>query len=400
MLVSLQGTWTLCVKALYAAFPSRFIVSGANSGNGTYPVIDKMTPLTVIGKQWTLSIQHDIGNGFQESETHIKFPVKNGFNYEFEIKSNGGGFDNLILSCTTPVTIHDFLIYGHASTYQKNNIFNPGHRDRFVIDTPLGLHRAMKNEALNDYITRFYPDRITPNVATPFHPVVLPLSDELAPSQVQLLYKRLANNNNEQLSMRVSDNARLEMDGHMDLEHFDLLKILQTNVTARNNQIPANTAVEAVNLSKAGKNGGTVPASFTTLSFETYERTSQEKMSGIYTAKGARQPVGDTTTDMNGNFIFRFTGWHQLSEAFAQSPGDIMTVKLPDVILSLKNYLSPYNTTYETVPYHNVTNLQRIDISLPQNDIPPAGRIKATAKPKAKSDAINKTKVATINRNK
>jgi len=400
MLVTLQGTWTLQVKALYAALPSRFIISGANSGNGTYPITHPMTPLTVTGKKWTIAIQHDSGQGFQESETHIKFPVKNGYNYEFDIISTNGGSDTLILSCTTPVTIHDFLIYGHASSHQKNSVFNPGHlHERFVIDTPQGLQQAMKNEALRDYITRFYADRITSEPVTPFHPIVLPLSDELAPSQVQLLYKRLASGNGLPF-MRISDNARLEMDGDMALEVFDLLKTLQTNVTARNNQIPANTAIAAVNLCKATKSGMTAPASFTTLSFETYERTSQEKMAGIYTAKGVRQAVGDTTTDMNGNFIFRFAGWNQLSETFARSPGDIMTVKLPDVMLSLKNYLSPYNTIYETIPYHNVTNLQRIDISLPLNDIPPAGRIKPTAKAKIKPNTSGKTKVTTIGRNK
>lgn len=396
MLVTLQGTWTLQVKALYAALPLRFIVSGANSGNGTYPVTYPMKPLTVIGRQWAISVQHDSGNGFQESETHIKFPIKNGCYYEFDIRSSAAGFETFTLSCTTPVTIHDFLIYGHAFTYSKNPVFNPGHRDRFVIDTPQGLQEAMKNEALKDFITRYYPDRIIADTVAPFRPIVLHLSDELAPTQVQLLYKRIADGHDRSSG---STGDAPEMDDDMQLEHFDLLKTLQTNVSARN-PFPANAAIAAVNLSKPRNNSGATPTSFTTLSFETYERTSPEKMAGIYSGKGARQSLGATTTDMNGNFIFRFTGWKQLSEAFAQSPGAIMTVKLPDVILSLKNYLSPYNTTYESIPYHNITNLQRIDVCLPQNDIPPAGQIKTTAKSKRKSDSINNAKVATLPQNK
>ncbi|MDQ3022633.1 MAG: hypothetical protein M3R36_19025 [Bacteroidota bacterium] len=36
MLISMQGSWTIKVKAKNAAFPQRFIVSGAATGNGTY----------------------------------------------------------------------------------------------------------------------------------------------------------------------------------------------------------------------------------------------------------------------------------------------------------------------------------------------------------------------------
>ena len=36
MTIALQGAWTVKVKGKSAAFPQRFIVAGATTGNGTY----------------------------------------------------------------------------------------------------------------------------------------------------------------------------------------------------------------------------------------------------------------------------------------------------------------------------------------------------------------------------
>ena len=92
MIISMQGNWTIGVKAKNAAFDQRFIVSGAASGNGTHAGTPGTT-VAVTGWQWSIAIQNNPGKGFQLSDTVLKFPHKVGGNYVFEIWSNDAGGD-------------------------------------------------------------------------------------------------------------------------------------------------------------------------------------------------------------------------------------------------------------------------------------------------------------------
>ena len=61
MIISMQGNWTVRVKAKSAAFPQRFIISGATTGNGTHAGTVGTT-VAVTGAQWTIAIQNDPGS--------------------------------------------------------------------------------------------------------------------------------------------------------------------------------------------------------------------------------------------------------------------------------------------------------------------------------------------------
>lgn len=384
MLVTMQGTWTLTVKAKYAAFPQRFIISGATSGNGTYLANEKMAPVTVSGKQWTIAIQNDAGQGFQLSDTRIKFPVKNGNNYQFDIESNDAGndkdFNDLILTCSTPVAINDFIIYGNATTYKGRCFFNPCNRNIFIIDTYAGLLEALKNDYLKKIIAQLYPERIPPVITGPnppdpapyFKPIVINLEEDLQPSKVQLLYR---NTTDKTTASVASKDKQDDTQNPLAATNFDLVKSLQTNIATKVNPALAIDKVAlASQLDKLRLVCTTAPASYITLSFEEYDRTLSEKLGGVHTGNGNRQLLGDTITDANGNYIFRFT-FSVLDQLFESindiAPGENITVvRLPDIIVKVKDTQAPFNVLYESAPYYNIPTLKRIDLCLPQSKIP------------------------------
>src|SRR5262245_2756385 len=117
MFISMQGNWTITVKSMESDNPRRFIVSGAASGNGTYNATVGMDAVNVTGDVWTIATQYNSGAGFQQSDTRLKFPVKQGGNYKFDIESNDDpsfvDFDDLILTCSTPAASDTYLVYGN-----------------------------------------------------------------------------------------------------------------------------------------------------------------------------------------------------------------------------------------------------------------------------------------------
>jgi len=147
MIIAMQGNWKVTVKSKSAALQQRFIVQGATAGNGTHPGTPGTT-VDVIGNQWSIAIQNKPSSGWQTSETQLKFPKQIGGNYEFEIWSNDAGsdtdFNDLILICSTPVNINDFILYGNVTLYSGLCIYNPCRKFPFVIETYPGLLKALK----------------------------------------------------------------------------------------------------------------------------------------------------------------------------------------------------------------------------------------------------------------
>jgi len=121
MAIPMQGSWTVSVKSKSADFPQRFIIAGADTGNGTYVGAVATPPIAVTGAHWRIQIQNNPGSGFIDSADQIKFPTVSGGQYRFDIESNDAGgdqdFNDLILTCSTPVTQTDFLVYGSATSY-------------------------------------------------------------------------------------------------------------------------------------------------------------------------------------------------------------------------------------------------------------------------------------------
>lgn len=380
MVISMQGSWTVSVKSKSAAFSQRFVISGANSGNGVHPGAPG-TSVNVTGAQWTIAIQNDPGTGFQLSNTMLKFPHKVGGNYEFDIRSDDaagdGDFNDLILTCSTPATINDFIIYGNTSLYSGRCIFNPCRRYPFVIETEVALRDALKNAKFREVLTRLYPERI-PDLHLPpppdpppyFKPIVLDISGELMQPRTAQVFRRIETNDTK--------SKRADAAHNFAESNFERVRTASVGASTRSNLLSSSVSAQHLSAELAGIIDGLLfgcqiePASNITLSFEEYDRTMSEKAGGAYTGTGARRVLGDTITDTNGNYIFRFR--FDMTLPFLEDANDIAVgedvnvVVYPDVIVKVLG-ASPLNVQYESAPYNNIPNLKRIDLCLPRSTV-------------------------------
>lgn len=379
MAISMQGNWTVKVRSKEAAYAQQFVISGATSGNGIYPGTVG-TSVNVTGKQWSIAIQNNPGTGFQLSDTKIKFPHKVGTNYEFEIWSNDAwigdkDYNDLILVCSTPVNINDFIIYGNASLYAGHCWFNPCWKGPFVIDTYESLIEVLKNSKLRDEIGRLYPERIPhlpdPPDPGPFKPIVIDLDKEIMQPKIALVYKRIQNADTKSGAKLKTE----ELTSEFSVSNYTFLKSVQKKPVLADIISSQTELAGIIDELVYAQLCSVKPASNITLSFEEYDRTAGEKAGGAYTGTGNRQLLGDSITDAYGNYIFRFTfdmTFPYIADSTDIAGGeDINVVAYPDVIVKVISF-SPYKVLYESAPYYNISNLRRIDLCLPKSSVPPS----------------------------
>jgi hypothetical protein len=386
MIIAMQGNWNVKFKSKSAAYKQRFIVSGAAWGNGTYDYDTyKDNTIGVGGDQWTIAIQNEpTGGSWQLSDTKLKFPRQIGGNYEFDIHSNDAGsdsdFNDLILTCSTPVNINDFIIYGNVSLYSGNCLFNPCRPYLHVIETPLALSEAMKNVTLREILMRDYRDRIpeeeeypTPPIPDPepFKPIVIDLFGQATMPRTELVYQRLES---EKPKSRAKAKKSDDSDSYAK-SNFSLINTVNMESSRAAMSAVSNVAAASI-LDGLRLKGCTVgSATNTTLTFEEYDRTAAELAGGPYTGTGNRRLLGDTITDMEGNYIFRFSfdmSFPGIEDSTDIAPGeDVNVVAYPDVIVKVTGF-SPDTVLYESAPYRNIPNLKRINLCLPKSQIQPS----------------------------
>lgn len=369
MYITMQGDWTVAVKSKSAAFDQRFVISGSDTADGIYDGVVG-TSVNVNGKQWTISIQNNPGGGFQASEPQLKFPRRIGNEYVFDIHSNDAGgdsdFNDLVLTCSSPASLFDHIVYGNVTLYSGLCLFNPcRERGIFVIETPDALREALKNPKIYECIQQYYPDRIPidplvieeeiaiPEPPGPFKPIVLDLNNTATLPNTQLTYESIQ----EQYEGQERD---------FSIENYKLIASSEVNRAA----FVANPQL----LEFAGISERffpicrTEPADNITLSFEEYDRTAAEKAGGAYTGTGNRQLLGDTITDMFGNYIFRY---RYIDLAINPSfPGPRITISQPDIIVKVISK-NPFEILYESAPYYDVPNLKRINLCIPKSRVQP-----------------------------
>lgn len=380
MIISMQGNWTVSVKAKSASFPQRFIINGAITGNGPHVGNTSTPPVNVTGNLWSISIQNNPGTGFQLSNTRIKFPALTGLNYVFDIESDDAGgdedFNDLILSCSTPALADDFIIYGNVSLYSGVCRFNPCRPRYIVIDTYTQLLKAIENDKLREIITRYYPERVPIKIPNPpdpppyFTPMVINILGETQiPEKAANLFKRSEVNNK---AAKTNDAA---METALPVSNFTF----DRRVTLAKSQVATAAISDRLAIANLfdGRRIGcrTEPAQNFTLNFAEYDRTSSELAGGSYTGGGNRLNLGSAISDMNGNYILRFK--QTLSELINEilndvAPGENYLVQvLPDVIVKVTDSIHPADTLFESAPYFNVQHLKQVNICLPKEKVPP-----------------------------
>lgn len=392
MSISMQGAWSVSVKAKSADLPHRFIISGATSGNGTYTATPSTAAVNVTGSHWTISIQHNPGTGFINSSERLKFPTVSSGMVRFDIESNDSvndqDFDDLILTCSTPQSATEFVVYGTLSAYDDGCISNPCSRNWIVIDSRKALIEALKNPHLKELIEKVYPERVLPPGPRPPGPdpsplmksLVLPLTEQtLTPSrQVQVLTSSL---NNATTLVRTNSKAAsaakptVESDA---LETFSTVRTVEKAVSTSAKTVEYNRLAVAGLLDHLHKKCTSNPLPGYALRFHQYDRTSSELAGGAYSGAGDREVLGTCATDMNGNYIYRFSrsiawflGEADVDVALAE---DEVAAAMPDVVVQVVDPMSTVGYLHETSPAWNVPNLKRINVCIPRSKLGALGK--------------------------
>ena len=388
MAITMQGAWTLRVSTHNAAFAQRFVVTGATSGNGTHSG-SVGTSVFVTGAQWSVDIQHQPGAGqpWRSSAQRITFPSVYGGLLRFDIQSDDSGgahgpdgdYDDLVIACSLPASPADYVVYGTAKTYAGACFFNPCRDDYIVIDPPFELATVcMRYPQLCSVIARLYPERLR----VPRFPLPGP-APELTPIVIPTGLPNPANGLLFQSKLSRAPQADAELDH--DRREREAASALQTTVR-RTGFRATPLAAGADRLTHADFESiaalrdigvrlrcNVERAPGLLLRFQEYDRTSSEKLGGPYSGTGVRQDLGLAVTDEQGNYLFRFTPSLAdiASEAADIAPGEDLATQLrPDVIVQVLG--SGLAVDYETAPYNNVANLQRIDLCMPYDRVHPS----------------------------
>ncbi len=386
MAITMQGNWTVSVKSKSAAFPQRFVIAGASSGNGTYAGDTSTPPVTVVGANWTIRVEHNPGSGFIDSAEQIKFPTTTLTEYRFDIQSNDSGadqdFNDLILTCRTPRTDTDFVLFGNVSWY-KGCSWNPCFPRWLVFDTLPAVREALKNPLFREPLEKLYPDRlyeVPPRIGPipdppPFRPLVVPLEGltALPPKQAQLIKLRALDLEGPELKTAAKRNVQAAADRPAD-DELEERSILSARAVEVSRPAPiADFKLERIEIGRLQDQFRllcqTGPLAGTVLRFLEYDRTAAELAGGPYTGTGTRETLGICVTDRNGNYVFRFrrptASFLNEANVDVAAGEDEVVQSMPDVIVQVVDTVHPSGFSYESAPYWNVPLFKRINICAP-----------------------------------
>lgn len=385
MTITMQGPWTVSVKFKESAFQQRFVIAGATSGNGTYAGQVITPPVSVLGPNWSIIIQNNPGTGWVDSDDQIKFPALSVGQYRFDIESNDQGadkdFNDLILTCSTPQTATDFMIYGNVAYYSGGCFLNPCNQGSVIIDSVSGLKEALKYPVLRGLIEKFYPDRVwevrppigpTPD-PPPFRPMSIPFRGQtmLPPKQAQVVKTSVIMAKTTVATAKTT--AKIQpiaeaMRTVIPMQVFDIAKAAPVAA------LDFDRLAVASIIDRIRPYCETAPLRGVVVKLQEYDRTSAELIGGPYTGAGNREDLGVCATDRNGNYIFRFT--RSIADIAHESvidvaAGEDVTVQaFPDIIAQLVDSMAPTGISYESAPYWNVPFLKRVDICAPKINLP------------------------------
>ena len=159
MAITMQGAWTVAVKAKNAAFAQRVIISRPGhpdlivagvAGNSSF----------VNAPQWSVNVQSQAGSGqpWIDSAQRITFPTVSAGLLRFDINTDDSGgdkdYNDMILTCSMPVAASEFVVYGNAKTYSGFCRWNPCYPWYYAIETQVAFQEALKVPELRKIIDR------------------------------------------------------------------------------------------------------------------------------------------------------------------------------------------------------------------------------------------------------
>jgi hypothetical protein len=370
MTIGMQGFWTVSVKSKRASWDQRFRIEGSTNGvDGIYD--ETSAPILVTGSQWGITVEHNPSGpvSWLQSRHRLANWQTSGSQFMFDIETDDShgdeDFNDLILTCSMPLSSSEYVVYGQVKSYSGLCLLNPCFPPTYyVIDNVWQLKELLKYPPMRRIIEKLYPERVKlaeriPPVPQPdpppFRPMMIPsgLSGEtelnvVRPIKPVMAEAEMAETAAFSLTANTSvSNALLDREDLLVLGRLrDRLKIKPCTVK---------------------------PVSQTIMRFIEYDRTAAEKLGDPYTGDGNRHILGITASDEFGNYVFRFSqDYAQLVEEIddVAASEDLITEIRPDVMIQLMESL-PDGVLYETAPYYNIPNLKRINLCLPSSELDP-----------------------------
>jgi len=388
MAITMQGSWTVSVKSKNASFDQRFVISGAAGGNGPHAGTVGSSAF-ITGPQWSVNIQSQApGQPWMDSRQRITFPTVSAGLVQFDIRSDDtgadGDFNDLVLTCSMPVSASEFVVYGNAKTYSGLCRWNPCYPWYLVIETVAQFQQALLVPDLRRAIEKLYPERIprrpgpNPPPGPLFRPLVIPTGVQ---TETTGLVFRSASTGTFAADAAVTQAKDVD---RLQQAAVAKLKGTASPVTFDGSPVTAGSALlsreEQLAIARLSDKVARFPicdveaAPGLLLEFQEYDRTAAEKLGGAYTGTGPRENLGLSATDEQGNYIFRFS--RSLSdianETLDVGPGESLATQIfPDVIVQVLG--TGMGVDFETAPYYNVPNLVRIDLCMPYGSVHPSG---------------------------
>jgi len=407
MTISMNGSWTINVKAKNAAWPQRFRIQGSTNGKDGYYNVTVSTSVFVTGTQWGLTVEHNPpGSAPWKRSRHrlADFKTAGGL-FTFDICTDDSyadmDFNDSVLTCSMPLSSSEFIVYGSVKTYSKGCVFNPCYRPYLVIEDILQLKRALGYDRIKRIIESLYPERIKdfvkppfpPPPPEPFRPIMIPSGIEDEPGYLvigEAADRPVSIVEDQPTRVTRATATRRTTRAASARTREELVEATAATAVATARVVPYISKPQGYNmaLSRVGEANlrelsriadpirwfpcTTKPMTETLLRFFEYDRTTEEKMGGSYTGEGNYNTLGMTATDEQGNYIFRFS---MTSALTAEEAGDIAageapaTQILPDLIVHILTAL-PNEIAYESFPYYNIPNVKRLNICIPEWKIP------------------------------
>lgn len=379
MTIALQGTWLVSVKSKEAAWPQRFRIEGSSNGkDGTYS--HTTPPTLVMGSQWGITIEHNPTGpiSWTPSRERINNYRTEDGQFKFDIRSDDIGgdedFNDLVLTCSMPLSSSDYVIYGSAKSYEGWCWYNPCYPLYVVVESMAQLDHLLKYEPARKLLEKLYPERIRRRLKRPFpepdpepfRPMLIPTGNAGAPgfqvkgrTQFEEAPAKKGAKKAAKPAISIEDRASVEM----VMDHAQI-------AVSRDDVRVAAGILDHLKY----KPCIVKPIAQTLFRFVEYDRTEGEKLGDPYTGEGDRTTLGETATDERGNYVFRFT-W-SLADIIDET-GDIAmgedaaTHARPDLVLQLMDSL-PDGVAWESAPYYNVPNVKRINLCIPKRSFPQA----------------------------
>lgn len=397
MAITMQGSWTLRFKSKAAAWAQRFVVSGADSGNGAHAGTPG-TAVFVTGAQWSLTLQHQApGRPWRDSAQRLGTPALAGGLLSLDVRSDDGGstdhdYDDLVITASMPAGSGDYVLHGQVSTHEGLCLFNPCRQDYLVIDPPWHLPTLCERfPPLCDAIARLYPDRLrVPRIPLPdpapdtlgdLTPLLIPTGQ---PGRASGVVLRSA----QPQALTTAQTATLtalSAPTHLDTLQAQAVATLATTaqrvaydaapLRAGAAQLSAAQLQDIAAIRDAARRlrCHVAPAPGLLLRFQEYDRSASERAGGVYTGTGARQDLGLAVTDELGHYVLRFTPTlTDVADEVGDTAGSAPLARQlrPDVIVQALG--TGLTATWESAPHFDVTNVQRLDLCLPRSRVHPS----------------------------